>query len=407
MRKYKLINKSNEEISLKTLLSNVENDTSLNTINRFHIHDISSIYDKASSFADNADNGAYTINNEYSQEYADSARYKRGSIVRYKGQLFMARPYNPEDITTDTIPSMYSQNWVALSDNQNGKLVGWDKSKHELGDYNIINFGNILNKLPLILSRNQFYDFFNDGDYYILTDASGNQYTMRISYNEWFDNIGNVWMSVDAISDEVIPTISYNTNQIFESSISADREYLYGVGLTTIFARVFDDLSNYRNKNLTDRLSFGQSPYTKSRNYNGFYRRFPLKKGGSYGTSEERGYYLNQNDDVTKKRINEVPNIWLPLEKEVFGVTYNTVSPASEASFKQYKTLNTAFKRVKTLNKKPVCWMTMSIYNNTLKPIIVDVFGNEVNYDSYNIYGGFNEPIYLPLCVTLLTLQKN
>lgn len=406
MRKYKLTNKSNEEISFNTLLSNVKSNTSLNNVNKFHIHAISDIYDRAASFSDNADNGMYTIDTETPQEYVDGSRYKRGSIVRYKGQVFMARPLNSGDLTVETIPSMYSENWIAISDNQCEKLLGWDKAKEELGDYNITNFGNILNNLPLILARGQFYTFFNDGDYYILTDSSGNQYTMRISYNEWMDDSGNTWMSVDAISDEVIPYISYNINEIFESSLTSDSEFLYGVGLTTIFARVFNDLAAYRKKTLTDRISFGQPPYTKTRNYNGFYRQFPLKKGANYGTSREHSYYMNRLDDITKKRINEVPNIWLPLEKEVFGLTYNTVSPATEASFKQYKVLNTAFKRVKTLNKKPVCWMTMSIYNNTQKPIIVDMYGNEVNYESYNNYGGFNEPIYLPLCVTLLTLKK-
>lgn len=103
----------------------------------------------------------------------------------------------------------------------------------------------------------------------------------------------------------------------------------------------------------------------------------------------------------------EVPNIWLPNEKEVFGVTYNCVCPEVEATFKQYKTLDTAFKRVKTLNGKPVPWMTLSMHKSTPHPIIVDANGNELSYEYWAQHGGFDEYIYLPLCVTLVTIWND
>jgi hypothetical protein len=408
MRKYKLVDKTNEEITFKTLLSSVRKNISLNNINNFHINDVNEILNTSSSLSDNADNGVYTIRSENEQKYTDGSRYNRGDMVRYHGQLFMANPNNPEDLTTDTIPSMYSQNWIALSDNQCEKLVWWDKSPEELDNHNLINFGNILNNLPTILRKGQFYDYFNDGDYYILNTSNGHTYTMRLNYNEWIDNQGITYASVDAISDEVIPNIQFNVPKIFEGENTKYLSSLYGVGLTTVFNTVFEELKKYRDINLQNRISWGiESPYIKWRNYYGYYRQLPIEKGGTYNSSLSNQYYLHSLDDITKKRINEVPNIWLPIEQEVFGLTYNSCAPSVEASFKQYTTLNTAFKRCKTLNGLPVPWMTMSVYKNDVRPIIVDVFGNEVNYALYDQNGGFNESIYVPLCVTLLTVEKS
>ena len=132
MRKYKLVDKRNEEITFKTLLSSVRKNTSVDNINSFHINDINDILNTTSSIVDNAYNGLYTIRNENEKKYSNGDSYNRGVIVRYKGQLFVANPYNQEDLSTDTIPSMYSQNWIALSDNQCEKLVGWDKSQDEI-----------------------------------------------------------------------------------------------------------------------------------------------------------------------------------------------------------------------------------------------------------------------------------
>lgn len=408
MRKYKLVGKTNEEITFKTLLSSVRKNTSLDNINSFHINDIGDILNTTSSLVDNAYNGIYTIRNETEQKYSDGERYNRGDIVRYKGQLFMANPHNPEDLSTDTIPSMYSQNWIAISDNQCEKLVGWDKSQDELGNQNLINFGNILNELPNILRNGRFYDYFNDGDFYILTTKTGHVYTMRLNYNEWIDDQGVTYVSVDAISDEVIPDIRFNLSESFEGENTIHLNSLYGVGSRTIFNKLFNSLIEYRNNNLQDRISWGiQAPYIKWRNYYGYYRKLPIEKGGVYNSSYSNQYYLNTLDDITKERINEVPNIWLPIENEVFGVTYNSCCPSVEASFRQYTTLNTAFKRCKTLNGVPVPWMTMSIYKDTIRPILVDVFGNEINYAVYDQSGGFTDYVYLPLCVTLLTIPKN
>ena len=93
MRKYKLVDKTNEEITFKTLLSGVRKNTSLDNINSFHINDINDILNTSSSLADNADNGVYTIRSENEQKHTDGNRYSRGDIVRFKGQIFMANPY--------------------------------------------------------------------------------------------------------------------------------------------------------------------------------------------------------------------------------------------------------------------------------------------------------------------------
>ena len=69
MHKYKLVDKTNEEITFKTLLSGVRKNTSLNNINSFHINDINDILNTSSSLADNADNGVYTIRSENEQKH--------------------------------------------------------------------------------------------------------------------------------------------------------------------------------------------------------------------------------------------------------------------------------------------------------------------------------------------------
>ena len=303
---------------------------------------------------------------------------------------------------------MYSMDWVAVSDVQHGKFIGRDAA--DLGDYNRINNSNAIDNLVGALTSYNFYDYFNDGDWYALTTLNDHIYTMRINYNEWTDSQGRTYMSVDAISDEVIPTIRYKVNEVIEKESTQGLESFTRASNLSVFGRVFDSLLTYKDQNLTG-LKFKSSgliqPYVKWRNYHGYDRIYSIKKGGYYTVNNTDTYYLDELDSQYKKSMYEVPNIWLPNEKEVFGVSYNCICPPVEASFRQYKTLDTAFKRVKTLNGTPVPWMTMSMYKNRLRPVVVDTNGNEVSYEYWDSHGGFNEFVYLPLCVTLITIQKD
>ena len=407
MRKYKLVNNENEEISFNIPLSNVIENRSGDRQGMMHISEVNTIFQLASQVEDDYENHKYTINCTQDFKYSDGETNEINRLVKHKGQTFLCSPQFGREDTTDTMPNMYSENWVAISDIQYGKFIGRDMHPTELGDYNRINNGNAIDNLLGALSSYNFYDYFNDGDWYALTTTNDHVYTMRINYNEWTDGQGRTFMSVDAISDEVIPVARYKVSEFLEKNNTSTKESFSRVSTESVFGRVFDTLKTYRSNNLTGLKSFGlTSPYVKRRNYHGYDRSLFLEKGGTYSVPESSNYYLDDLDSQYKKPMYEIPNIWLPNEKEVFGVSYNCVCPPVEASFKQYKTLDTAFKRVKTLNGEPVPWMTLSMHKSTPHPLIVDTNGNELSYEYWMNHGGFDEYVYLPLCVTLLTVEK-
>lgn len=408
MRKYKLVNNENEEISFNIPLSNVIENRSGDKEGAIHISDANRIFQLGNQCEDDFDNNKYTINSSQDFKYSDGETTQLNTLVKHKGQTFLCAPQFGRADTTETMPNMYSMDWVAVSDVQHGKFIGRDAE--DLGDYNRINNSNAIDNLVGALTSYNFYDYFNDGDWYALTTLNDHIYTMRINYNEWTDSQGRTYMSVDAISDEVIPTIRYKVNGVIEKESTQELESFTRASNLSVFGRVFDSLLTYKDRNLTG-LKFKSSgliqPYVKWRNYHGYDRDSHIKKGGCYTVNNTDTYYLDELDSQYKKNMYEVPNIWLPNEKEVFGVSYNCICPPVEASFRQYKTLDTAFKRVKTLNGKPVPWMTMSMYKNRLRPVVVDTNGNEVSYEYWDSHGGFNEFVYLPLCVTLITIQKD
>lgn len=407
MKKYKLVNSENEEISFNIPLSNVIENRSGDKQGAMHISDVNTIFQLASQVEDDFYNNKYTINCTQDLKYSDGETNEINRLVKHKDQTFLCSPQFGREDTTNTMPNMYSENWVAISDTQYGKFIGRDMNPAELGDYNRINNGNAIDNLLGALSSYNFYDYFNDGDWYVLRTTNDHLYTMRINYNEWTDGQGRTFMSVDAISDEVIPIIRYKISEFLETDNTKVLSSFNRVSTESVFGRVFDSLKTYRSTNLTGLKSFGlTSPYVKWRNYHGYDRSLFLDKGGTYSVPESSNYYLDDTDSLVKKPMYELPNIWLPNEKEVFGVSYNCLCPPVEASFKQYKTLDTAFKRVKTLNGKPVPWMTLSMHKNTPHPLIVDSNGNELSYEYWSQHGGFSEDIYLPLCVTLLTVEK-
>ena len=407
MRKYKLVNNEKEEISFNIPLSNVIENRRGDKEGTIHISDVNKILQLGNQCEDNFDNNKYTINSSQDFKYSEGDTTRLNTLLKHKGQTFLCSPQFGREDTTETMPNMYSEDWVAVSDIQHGNFIGRDSPPAELGDYNRINNGNALEHLLAAMTLYNFYDYFNDGDWYALTTLDGHVYTMRLNYNEWTDSQNRTYMSIDAISDEVIPNISYKVSEILENNDTKSLSSLNRVSNVSVFGRVFDDLNSYRTINLTGLKSFGITPpYVKWRNYHGYDRYNPTEKRRGYNISNTETYYLDELDSIYRKSMYEVPNIWLPNEKEVFGVSYNCLCPQIEASFRQYKTLDTAFKRVKTLNGKPVSWMTMSMYGIRQQPIVVDANGNEVSYEYWGEHGGFDEYVYLPLCVTLLTVEK-
>ena len=103
------------------------------------------------------------------------------------------------------------------------------------------------------------------------------------------------------------------------------------------------------------------------------------------------------------KPMYKIPHkLWIPTEREVFGTSYGAINPSAESGSKQFASLNTSHKRVKTLNGVPKPWATYTIHKNTKYPVIVNTDGTQLPLELYaanNI--SYNEDIYVPMCFTL------
>ena len=213
---------------------------------------------------------------------------------------------------------------------------------------------------------------------------------------------GNTYGFIDAISDEVIPNFSIDSPYITEGDLTEKNKSSYQMHLNTLYRRIVQETNTYLNN--LNIPQFFKTGVPKKRNYWGVDRNFPILKD-NYFSIDKMDYYMNAFDTVNNMPINTLNPIWLPTEKEVFGKTYNCLVPSLEASFQQYKTLDSAYKRVKTLGDIAVPWLTYSTYNETSLPIIVDRDGTEVCYEAYNTMGGYRDPVYVPFCITLATQQ--
>lgn len=304
MRKYNLVNNENEEISFNIPLSNVVENRIGDIAGTIHISDTNRIFQLSSQVEDDFDNYKYTVNASQDFKYSDGETTQINTLTKHKGQTFLCSPQFGREETTETMPNMYSEDWVAISDIQHGKFIGRDANPTELGDYNRINNGNAIEKLFDTLVSHNFYDYFNDGDWYALTTLNNHVYTMRLNYNEWVNKNGKKCMSVDAISDEVIPIIRYKVNEILEKTDTKSLTSLEIASNLSVFGRIFDSLQEYRTTNLTGLHSFGLTgPYIKWRYYHGYDRTLPVEKGGVYTTDPKQDYYLDQVDSVYKKYV--------------------------------------------------------------------------------------------------------
>ena len=410
MKIYRLKNRRNEDIAVRF---NVDNITRGN-IYRENIamlpNDISINNSNFDTYIKGFNNGHYTVNIPEDIKYKLGSTTKKGTINRFKGQPFICIP--SDSYSTTVKPNEYSPDWVAFGESYAPKCIGIDTVRTSISDkVNQTEFGNMLYKLPVILSRGDYYKYFKDGDYFLLMPKNNdNTYTMRINYREWLDrNTNKVYLSVDAISDELIPNISFRMSDSLESNNYSDEKYIKGVGIRGLFDQVFQHTQEYYNDNFTGcfvQTSYGEKKSIKYGNYK-LYVRDTLTS--PYNLSESR--FIEDTDLFTGESVSMIGRVWLPVEKEVFGRNYKSLTRYTESTFKQYPTLDTSFKRVKYLvddgERIPKPWMTFSIYKGTTKPVIVGKQGENIPIDTFNRMGGYQEDIYTPLCITLATYIKS
>lgn len=400
MKRHVLKDKNRNDITF-----HIDKDDILKT--EFFDLDFSSVDFYLNRNVDAAHHNYRTISIPNEIELHTGKEYNRGTVGTFEGQFFMALP---EDQTRDTLsidrsPRMFSPDWIALSNNNIGKCIGIINGNT---DDNAADpeYGSLIRLLKSTNVVRDFYQYFNDGDYYIITDAKRDNnvlFHMRLNHQTWRNpSDGKTYGFIDAISDEVIPNFSIDSPYITEGDLTEKNKSSYQMHLNTLYRKIVQETNTYLNN--LNIPQFFKTGVPKKRNYWGVDRNFPILKD-NYFSIDKMDYYMNAFDTVNNMPINTLNPIWLPTEKEVFGKTYNCLVPSLEASFQQYKTLDSAYKRVKTLDDMVVPWLTYSTYNKTSLPIIVDRDGTEVCYEAYNTMGGYRDPVYVPFCITLATQE--
>lgn len=411
MKSYKLKNKQREDIAVRFNIDNIKHSNRYRDDITLQPNDIAINDSNFDMYVRGFDNGHYTVNIPENIKYKLGSTVKKGTITRLKGQPFICIPSDTYNIKIK--PNEYSPNWVALGESYAPKCIGIDTVRTPTSDKsNSTEFGNMLYKLPTILSRGEYYKYFKDGDYFLLIPKNDTTiYTMRINYREWFDkNTNKIYLSVDAISDELIPNISFRMSDSLESNQYSDEKFIKDVGIRGLVDKFFMQIQEYYNTNFAGcfvQTSYGEKKSLKYGNYKLYVRDSPKSP---YNLSESR--FVEATDIFTGESVSVIGRVWLPLEKEVFGRNYRSLTRYTETTFKQYPTLDTPFKRVKYVvdnngDHIPKPWMTFSIYRRTSKPVIVGKQGENIPIDTFNRIGGYQEEIYSPLCITLATYIKS
>lgn len=403
MKSYKLYNKFKEEISFKVDKENIiyTNTYSRNgvTLNIDKLSDIETYLDPIIA---NVDAGKYNVSIANPITFKSGTTYERGTIVKYAGQMFMATPKNKR--TTQMRPHMYCSDWIAITDQIIPKKIGIDMTKSDMvRQINEEEFGGLLFKLPEIVSNGNYYDYFMDGDYFTLIGNDNISYTMRIEYREWYNyQLKEKYIRVDAISDELIPTIKLNVNNSMESPRLSDLSSSKNISIKDILYGAYNQLKNYYETNFTDQeITKG---YGEMNGYKVGNEKLYIKTKNSYIYSLSELRYIMISDTFDNIPCYNMGHLWLPNEKEIFGKKYNSLTNYTEVQFDQYSMLDTPYKRIKTANGIPRPWITNSIYGTTSHPVIVDEWGSEVPINLYN--NNYNKDVYMPLCVTLATYKK-
>lgn len=400
MKYHKIVNNSKEEVAVKCRFSDIEY-RGRHPYSFEHLDSLSSYIGDYTRFLQQL-----TLKVPEDMKYKKGTRYNRSEIVIHNSQVFVV----VAEAGTTGEPFPYSKDWIALTDSYGSKCVAIVKwiSGLTAGDvFEQDNYGNIgLVEMGDILRNGKYYDYFNDGDYMIVIDRNNYKYTMRMNFREFVDDAGSTEVSVDFISDELIPSILIHPNDTFGIE-NDDIKYLDEFTNSSVeeFSTVASKLDLYLYSELPNFLiGLLKNKYGY---YAGYDRSRRVSNGGVYSHNRNHmnGFYTSSSLGFSN-HFNLEKLLWLPTATEVFGaVPFRKPDKYAfniESGFRQLPSLDTAFKRVKTLNGKPQLWMTYTIESGTKYPCIVNEDGTRVPMGLANSNNNTRgNDVYVPLCFTM------
>lgn len=409
MKHHILVNRQNEEISFKLNASDIaifDDTDSLYTNYPFE-----SLEDNINTYTRFRSNFCLKYNDPL--EYNPNKEYFMGDVVKFNNQLFMNTVRSDNILTdrpVDKSPNMYSSEWVAITDAWGSKCIAYypfnDNSNGYITRFKTYGSFGLPSIVMNTLQFGKFYQYFNDGDYFLVEDSRHNFYKMRMNYVEIVNERGSTIRRIDCVSDELIPYISFKINTDFGVendgyglSDNIDNEYIWEISKMGILLQRYDDtfVSNMLLGLINPKGAYWRA-YSRSQR---------LDRGGSYIND------ISNNVDYEHTRKIAGSNdasfcFWLPTEKEAFGISYGIIDGYIESDSQQLKSLNTAYKRVKTVNGVPKPWATYTMYKNTKYPCVVSEDGTMLPMDLLNSNGNsYDKDIYMPLCFSIGRFETN
>lgn len=400
MKYHKIVNNNKEEVAVKCRFSDIEY-RGRHPYSFEHLDSLSSYIGDYTRFLQQL-----TLKVPEDMKYRKGIRYNRSEIVIHNSQVFVV----VAEAGTTREPFPYSKDWIALTDSYGSKCVAiikWTSGSVDGDLFEQDNYGNIgLVEMGDILRNGKYYDYFNDGDYMIVIDRNNYKYTMRMNFREFVDDAGSTEVSVDFVSDELIPSILLHPNDTFGIE-NDDIKYLDEFTNSSV-----EEFSTVASK--LDLYLYGELPNfligllkNKYGYYAGYDRSRRVSNGGVYSHNRNHmnGFY-NRSSLGFSNHFNLEKLLWLPTATEVFGaVPFRKPDKYAfniESGFRQLPSLDTAYKRVKTLNGKPRLWMTYTIESGTKYPCIVNEDGTRVPMGLANSNNNTHgNDVYVPLCFTM------
>lgn len=399
MKYHKIVN-NNKEVAVKCRFSDIEY-RGRHPYSFEHLDSLSSYIGDYTRFLQRL-----TLKVPEDMKYKKGTRYNRSEIVIHNSQVFVV----VAEVGTTSEPFPYSKDWIALTDSYGSKcvaIVKWIPGSTAGDVFEQDNYGNIgLVEMGDILRNGKYYDYFNDGDYMIVIDRNNYKYTMRMNFREFVDDAGSTEVSVDFISDELIPSIVLHPNDTFGIE-NDDIKYLDEFTNSSV-----EEFSTVASK--LDLYLYGELPNfligllkNKYGYYAGYDRSRRVSNGGVYSHNRNHmnGFYTSSSLGFSN-HFNLEKLLWLPTATEVFGaVPFRKPDKYAfniESGFRQLPSLDTAFKRVKTINGKPRLWMTYTMESGTKYPCIVNEDGTRVPMGLANSNNNTRgNDVYVPLCFTM------
>lgn len=400
MKYHKIVNNSKEEVAVKCRFSDIEY-RGRHPYSFEHLDSLSSYIGDYTRFLQRL-----TLKVPEDMKYKKGTRYNRSEIVIHNSQVFVV----VAEVGTTSEPFPYSKDWIALTDSYGSKCVAiikWTSGSVDGDLFEQDNYGNIgLVEMGDILRNGKYYDYFNDGDYMIVIDRNNYKYTMRMNFREFVDDAGSTEVSVDFISDELIPSILLHPNDTFGIE-NDDIKYLDEFTNSSV-----EEFSTVASK--LDLYLYGELPNfligllkNKYGYYAGYDRSRRVSNGGvyTYNRNHMNGFYTSSSLGFSN-HFNLEKLLWLPTATEVFGaVPFRKPDKYAfnvESGFKQLPSLDTAYKRVKTIGGKPRQWMTYTIESGTKYPCIVNEDGTRVPMGLANSNNNIRgNDVCVPLCFTM------